>query len=147
MAQYKDSGRVMYSKKDYTWEDIQEAYRQMIKLLDKMPNSELTRSAIYVTIRKVTANGMGRYMSFHINQFNDETGNITLVDVTYWIARILEESVYHEGGGSIYVKGAGMDMRFHIIDNFFMAMNTLAGVKNTQDNDQKWTKEYSIINI
>tara|TARA_R100000655_G_scaffold33217_3_gene65437 strand:- start:2683 stop:3126 length:444 start_codon:yes stop_codon:yes gene_type:complete len=147
MAQYKDSGRVMYSKKDYTWEDIQEAYRQMIKLLDKMPNSELTRSAIYVTIRKVTANGMGRYMSFHINQFNDETGNITLVDVTYWIARILEESVYHEGGGSIYVKGAGMDMRFHIIDNFFMAMNTLAGVKNTQDNDQKWTKDYSIIGI
>ena len=147
MAQYKDSGRVMYSKKDYTWEDIQEAYRQMIKLLDKMPNSELTRSAIYVTIRKVTANGMGRYMSFHINQFNDETGNITLVDVTYWIARILEESVYHEGGGSIYVKGAGMDMRFHIIDNFFMAMNTMEGVKNTQDNDQKWTKEFSIIDI
>ena len=147
MARYRDSGRVMYSKKDYTWEDIQEAYRQMIKLLDKMPNSELTRSAIYVTIRKVTANGMGRYMSFNIIQFNNPSPTVTLVDVTYWIARILEESVYHEGGGSIYVKGAGMDMRFHIIDNFFMAMNTLAEVKNTQDNDQKWTKEFSIIDI
>ena len=143
MAQYKDSGRVMYSKDDYTKEDIQEARTKLIEMFDKLPNSELTRSAIYVTIRKVTANGMGRYMSFHVNQFNDETGNITLVNVTYWIARILEMSVYHEGGGSIYVKGAGMDMRFHIIDNFFMAMNTLAGTEEWK----KWTKDYSIIDI
>jgi len=147
MAKYRDSGRVMYSKDDYTKEDIEEAYTKLIEMFDKMPNSELTRSAIYVTIRKVTANGMGRYMSFNIIQFNNPSPTVTLVDVTYWIARILEMSVYHEGGGSIYVKGAGMDMRFHIIDNFFMAMNTLAEVKNTQENDQKWTKDYSIINI
>ena len=147
MVRYKDSGRVMYSKKDYTKEDIQEAYTQLIKMLDRMPADAYGKSAIYVTVRKVTNDGMGRYMSFHIIQFSSSTGRITLVDVTYWIARILEMSVYHEGGGSIYVKGAGMDMRFHIIDNFFMAMNTLAGVKNTQDNDQKWTKEFSIIDI
>ena len=147
MALYKEEGRVMYSKKDYTKEDIQEARIQLVKMLNRMPVDSYDRSAIYVTIRKVTNDGMGRYMSFHIIQNNDDTGRITLVDVTYWIARILEESVYHEGGGSIYVKGAGMDMRFHIIDNFFMAMNTMEGVKNTQDNDQKWTKDYSIIDI
>ena len=147
MARYRDSGRVMYSKKDYKKEDIQEAYTQLIKMLDRMPADGYGKSAIYVTIRKVTNDGMGRYMSFHIIQFSPSTGRITLVDVTYWIARILVESVYHEGGGSIYVKGAGMDMRFHIIDNFFMAMNTMEGVENTQDNDQKWTKEFSIIDI
>ena len=37
MARYRDSGRVMYSKKDYTKEDIQEAYTQLIKMLDRMP--------------------------------------------------------------------------------------------------------------
>ena len=147
MALYKEEGRVMYSKKDYTKEDIQEARIQLVKMLNRMPVDSYDRSAIYVTIRKVTNKGMARYMSFHIIQNNDDTGRITLVDVTYWIARILEESVYHEGGGSIYVKGAGMDMRCHIIDNFFMAMNTMEGVKNTQDNDQKWTKEFSIIDI
>lgn len=143
MAQYRDSGRVMYSKKDYTKEDIQEARIQLVKMLNRMPVDSYDRSAIYVTIRKVTNDGMGRYMSFHIIQNNDDTGRITLVDVTYWIARILEESVYHEGGGSIYVKGAGMDMRFHIIDNFFMAMNTTGATEEWKE----WSKDYSIIDI
>ena len=95
MALYKEEGRVMYSKKDYTKEDIQEARIQLVKMLNRMPLDSYDRSAIYVTIRKVTNDGMGRYMSFHIIQFSPSTGRITLVDVTYWIARILEESVYH----------------------------------------------------
>ena len=133
----------MYSKKDYTKEDTEEAYNKIKELFNKMPKAQYDgKKAIYVNIRKVTNDGMGRYMTFHIIQFNNPSPAVTLVDVTYWIARILEESVYHKGGGSIYVKGAGMDMAFHTLDNFFMAMNTMEGIKNTQDNDQRWTQSY-----
>ena len=143
MARYRDSGRVMYSKKDYTEEDIQEAYNKLKELFNKMPKAQADgKKAIYVNIRKVTNDGMGRYMSFHIIQFNNPSPTVTLVDVTYWIARILEESVYHQGGGSINVRGTGMDMAFHTLDNFFMAMNTMEGIKNTQNNDQRWTESY-----
>ena len=89
MARYRNTGRVMYSKKDYKKQDIQEAYTQLIKMLDRMPSDGYGKSAIYVTIRKVTNDGMGRYMSFHIIQFSPSTGRITLVDVTYWIASCL----------------------------------------------------------
>ena len=143
MARYRDTGRVMYSKKDYTKEDIEEAYDRLLEMFDKMPKAYADgKKAIYVNIRKVTHDGMERYMSFHIIQFNNPSPAVTLVDVTYWIARILEESVYHEGGGSIKVRGTGMDMAFHTLDNFFMAMNTMEGIKNTQANDQRWTESY-----
>lgn len=138
MALYKEEGRVMYSKKDYTEEDIQWAKSDLNNRLDMMPADGL-KSPIYAIIRKVSSSGLTRYISFYINQFNPETGNVFLHDITFMMARILNESVYREGGGSIQVRGTGMDMAFHTVDNFFMALNSIEGI---QQPDQRWTQSY-----
>ena len=66
MALYKEEGRVMYSKKDYTEEDIQWAKSDLNNRLDMMPADGL-KSPIYAIIRKVSSSGLTRYISFYIN--------------------------------------------------------------------------------
>lgn len=73
---------------------------------------------VYGLVRSVSKSGMSRKISFHvIKELND--GSLTIMDITGYVACILNKKIIVDTHGRRCIKiyGAGMDMVFHTIDN------------------------------
>lgn len=65
---------------------------------------------VYTILRKVSASGMTRHISFK------SVEGSSIYDITYLVARVLGDKVSDVNGyNTIKVNGCGMDMGFHMV--------------------------------
>lgn len=75
-----------------------EALKRMLKPGDR----------IYTILRSVSKSGMSRKIKLVVGDGNNNIG-----DITWYVSQALEERM---NDGAIVVKGCGMDMGFHIVE-------------------------------
>jgi len=85
---------------------------------------------VYTVLRHVSASGMARWISPLI------TGEDGPYDLTYWVARLLDERVDQKHYG-VKVVGCGMDMGFHLVYNLSSVLFP-AGFSCIGDGGEKW---------
>lgn len=85
------------------------AKTQLLKLLPE-------GTTVYTTLKNRSASGMTRAISLYVTKNNE------IEDITYYVARVLDYKINQKTGGTI-VKGCGMDMGFHIVNNLSYALH------------------------
>tara|TARA_R100000781_G_C4056966_1_gene119697 strand:+ start:262 stop:600 length:339 start_codon:yes stop_codon:yes gene_type:complete len=71
---------------------------------------------LHSIIRYVSNSGMSRNISFKLINSADTVTELETIDLSYQIAKVLEYP-FNDRYHAVRVKGSGMDMAFHVVEN------------------------------
>ena len=95
------------TKKQEMEEARNDARKRLHTFLDDNP-------LVYTVLKHVSSSGMTRHISCYCTAINEGTGRSNIVDITFYVARLLGYRRNYKDGGLV-VGGCGMDMGFHVV--------------------------------